>query len=157
MFPSRGMIIPLMVGTLVMTASAINNDVIIENMEIEQKSNDVIHEQQETGRASEENIYRKSYLQFSPGIKYIYKYKGYTEIKSTTTVKVSAQVICNFVTLTTLFVKTMDERVLQFEVIINVLVSFLASFEYLCYRSAAIMNIVLFQCGDRLFMYFLCL
>ena len=35
-----------------------------------------------------------------------------------------------------------DQRVLfQFEIIINVLVSYLASFEYLCYGSTAIINI----------------
>ena len=38
----------------------------------------------------------------------------------------------------------------QLEIIINVLV-ISASFEYLCYGSTAIINILHFQCGDRLY------
>ena len=37
-----------------------------------------------------------------------------------------------------------------FSIFVNVLVGFSASFEYLCYGCAAIVNILLFQCGDRL-------
>ena len=44
----------------------------------------------------------------------------------------------------------LNQENFQFEIIINDLVDYFRFFEYLCYRSTAIINMLLFQYGDRL-------
>ena len=40
--------------------------------------------------------------------------------------------------------------IFQFEIILDVLIALSVSFEYLCYYgTTAIINVLLFQCGDR--------